>query len=115
MKKYICTALALLMVASIFVGCGCTNRNVSDHPNGAITDPTSIAPTTNPIPTMTTPPDETTRPATEPHRETTVPTHPTGTTGATEHPSATGSVTDSTDGTNSDNARTRGTWPDRHS
>lgn len=114
MKKYICTALALLMAASIFVGCGCTNRNVSTNPNGMITDSTTIAPTTNPIPTMTTPHDETTRPA-EPHRETTAPTGTTGHTAPTDHTSATGSVTDSTDGTHSENARTRSNWPDRHS
>ena len=67
MKKYICTAMALLMAASLFVGCGCTNRNVSDHPGGRITDPTTA---TNPMPTMTEP---TTRPSTAPTTEGTMP------------------------------------------
>ena len=69
MKKYLYTAMALVLAASLFTGCGCTNRNVSDHPNGLITDPTTM--TTNPMPTMTTPPENTTIP----HRETTAPTH----------------------------------------
>ncbi len=114
MKKYICTALALLMAASLFVGCGCTNRNVSTNPNGKVTEPTTVAPT-NPIPTMTTPYEETTHP-TETHRETTSPTHETtGHTGPTEHNGTTGPITDSTEGTHSDNSRARGVWPDRHS
>lgn len=71
MKQYLCTALALLLAASMFTGCGCTNRNVSNQPEGMITDPTNVAPSTNPMPTMTTPPTETTMP----HRETTEPTH----------------------------------------
>lgn len=70
MKKYICTAMALLMAASLFVGCGCTNRNVSDHPGGRITDPTAV---TSPIPTMTTP-TETVRPSTTPTHGSTTPT-----------------------------------------
>lgn len=112
MKKYICTALALLMAASLFVGCGCTNRNVSDQTDGMITDPTTMAPTTNPMPTMTTPADETTRP----NRETTLPSSAaTDPTGETDHTAATGSVTDSTDSTHSDDTRTRNRWPDRHS
>ena len=69
MKKHLYTAMALVLAASLFTGCGCTNRNVSDHPNGLITDPTTM--TTNPMPTMTTPPENTTLP----HRETTAPTH----------------------------------------
>lgn len=73
MKKYFATALALLLAASLFTGCGCTNRNVSDHPGGIITDPTTVAPSTNPIPTMTTPPE----PSTVPHSETTMPTYDT--------------------------------------
>lgn len=120
MKKYICTALALLMAASLFVGCGCTNRNVSDHPGGKITEPTTIVPTTNPMPTMTTPPNETTRATEETRHETTAPTH-----GATEHTvvpdhtgatGATGSITDSTGSTtHSDNSRSASRWPDRRS
>ena len=76
MKKYICTAMALLMAASLFVGCGCTNRNVSDHPGGKITAPTAA---TNPMPTMTEPTTETTRPSTVPTTEGTMPS-----TGATD-------------------------------
>ena len=68
MKKYLYTAMALLLAASLFTGCGCTNRNVSENPNGLITDPTTM--TTSPIPTMTTPPEVTTMPT----RETTAPT-----------------------------------------
>ena len=80
MKKYICTALTLLLAASLFVGCGCTNRNVSDHPGGKITDPTGA---TSPIPTMTEPAThETARPSTAPTHENTVPT--TGATHSTE-------------------------------
>lgn len=71
MKKYLYTAMALLLTASLFTGCGCTNRNVSENPNGLITDPTTM--TTSPIPTMTTPPEVTTMPT----RETTAPTHAT--------------------------------------
>ena len=121
MKKYIFTAFALLMAATMFVGCGCANRNVSDNPAGMITDPTSIPATTNPMPTMTTPSEESTRPSTVPHTETTMPSRPmdpsigTEHTTPTDHTGATGSVTDSTDGTHSDNARIRNHWPDRHS
>lgn len=78
MKKYLCTALALLMAASLFVGCGCTNRNVSNDPGGKITKPTTA---TSPIPTMTTPSEETTRPSTAPSTEGTMPS--TGTTDGT--------------------------------
>ena len=72
MKKYICTALALLTAVSLFVGCGCSNQNVSDQPGGKITAPTAPA-TTNPMPTMTTPPEESTRPSTMPATEGTMP------------------------------------------
>ncbi len=48
MKKGSTIALALMMCLSLLVGCG---RNVSTDPSGRITEP----PTTNPIPTMTTP------------------------------------------------------------
>ena len=70
MKKYLCTAMALLMAASLFVGCGCTNRNVSDHPAGKITKPTTA---TNPMPTMTEPSETATRPSTAPTTEGTMP------------------------------------------
>ena len=72
MKKYICTALALLTAVSLFVGCGCTNKNVSDHPGGKVTAPTAPV-ATNPMPTMTTPPEDTTRPSTMPTTEGTMP------------------------------------------
>lgn len=114
MKKYICTAMALLMAASLFVGCGCT-RNVNQRPDGMITEST-IAPTTNPMPTMTTPPEESTRATTEPttHRETTEPTHR-ETSEPTMIPEHTGAATEGTDGTHSDNSRSARSWPDRHS
>lgn len=116
MKKYICTALALLVAASMFVGCGCTNRNVSDQPNGIITDPTTGIPGTNPMPTMTTPTEESTRATTEPHRETTTPTQVTTEPGSSDHTGATGSVTDSTgESTHPGNSRSSDRWPDRHS
>lgn len=53
MKKLICSAMALLMASTMFVGCG--KRNVSDHNGGKITEPTTVAPTIIPEPTMTTP------------------------------------------------------------
>ena len=99
MKKYICTALALLIAASVFVGCGCTNRNVSNQPGGMITDPTTV-PTTNPMPTKTTPPEDTT----VPHRETTSPTH------ATTEPAMT-DMTDATVDTQPGTGTTEGTMP----
>lgn len=52
MKKYICGATALLLAAMLLFGCG--KSNVSDQPNGRITDPTSVMPTIIPEPTMTT-------------------------------------------------------------
>lgn len=120
MKKYICTALALVMAASLFVGCGCTNRNVSDHPGGKITDPTTAA--TNPMPTMTTPPEESTRATTAPTQESTLPS--TGETNGTDSTNGTGIMPDTSemmpgttgdtpDGT-TDNARS-GRWSDRNS
>ncbi len=107
MKKYLFTALALLLVAGFATGCGCTNRNVSDHPNGRITDPTTTPSMTSPIPTMTTPMDETTRPMETTQPATSMPTMPTDST-------STGPITDSTDETGmTDFGRSR--WPDRHS
>jgi hypothetical protein len=69
MKKYFCTVLALLLAVSLFTGCGCTNRNVSERPDGMITDPTKV----NPTPTMTTPTTEATRETTLPTTEATMP------------------------------------------
>ena len=69
MKKYFCTALALLLAASLFTGCGCTNRNVSERPDGMITAPSTV----NPTPTMTTPTTEVTRETTLPTTEATMP------------------------------------------
>lgn len=114
MKKYICTAMALLMAASLFVGCGCT-RNVNTRPDGMITEAT-IMPTTNPMPTMTTPSEETTRATTEPttHRETTEPAHRETSEPATT-PENPGAATEGTNGTHSDNSRSARRWADRHS
>lgn len=74
MKKYICTALVLALASALLVGCGCANRNVSDDPNGMVTNPISGTAATNPMPTMTMPPQETTRETTHPTYETTRPT-----------------------------------------
>lgn len=110
MKKYLCMALALLAAASLFTGCGCTNRNVSDNPNGMITKPTTV-PTTNPTPTMTTPPEETTRPTTAPTTEATVPTTDMTLPGGMDD-SAPTDMTDGT-GTATEGARSRGMMPRR--
>lgn len=126
MKKYLCTALALVMAAALFVGCGCTNRNVSDHPGGIITDPTGN--TTNPMPTMTTPTEVTTMPTTLPTTEATMPSTglPNGTEGigSMDGTDGTGILPDASqpmpgttgapDGT-TDNARSSRRWPDRES
>lgn len=94
MKQIFCMALALALSAALLTGCGCTAPNVSTDPNGMITDP-ATTPTTNPMPTMTTPPEESTRETTRPTQETTSPT-----TGATipgempgEIPGGTGDTT----------------------
>lgn len=88
MKKLICSAVALMMAATMFVGCG--RRNVSNHSGGMITEPTTVVPTiipeptmTNPMPTMTEPrvTTEPTHTTTEGNRETEI-TIPDGTTGA---------------------------------
>ena len=94
MKQFLCAVVALVLAASVFAGCGCTNRNVSNRPDGMITNPTTVPPTTNPLPTMTTPTTETTMPhptVTEPGPEMTegpMDTQPgtgdTGTTGETD-------------------------------
>lgn len=90
MKKYFCTALALLLAASLFTGCGCTNQNVSNHPGGKVTAPTTPV-TTNPMPTMTTPTTETTTPPTQ----TTAPTQ------ATTEPGMSDATIDTEPGTGS--------------
>lgn len=133
MKKYLCTALALMMAASLFVGCGCTNRNVSDDPSGKITKPTTA---TNPMPTMTEPSESTTRPSTTPTTEGTMPS--TGTTDGTDGTDGTGILPDAsqpmpgtTEGTSggsnngssnggapsdaTDNARSGRRWTESHS
>ena len=51
MKKYLCAAVAILILAACFTGCG--KKNVSDDPNGRITDPTVETPTMIPEPTVT--------------------------------------------------------------
>lgn len=112
MKKYFCTALALLLAASLFTGCGCTNQNVSNDPNGKVTAPTN-APATNPMPTMTTPPTQ----ATTPTRETTAPTQTTtepGITGSTDATIDTEPGTGSTDDTFTEPARSGNRSMSRH-
>ena len=56
MKKYLCAAVAILILAACFTGCG--KKNVSDDPNGRITDPTVETPTMIPEPTVTTIPTQ---------------------------------------------------------
>ena len=73
MKQILCMALALALSAALLTGCGCTNPNVSNDPNGVITNPTTVAPSTNPMPTMTTPPEESSRETTMPTTGTTMP------------------------------------------
>lgn len=106
MKKYICAALAVVMMATMFVGCG--RRNVSDHPGGMITEATEHRPATNPMPTMTEP---ATTHATQPST-----THATSEpTNETTH-NTTGPVTDATGASHpTDNARSRGIMPDGRS
>lgn len=104
MKKYICAVLALLMLATIFVGCG--KRNVSDHPGGMITDPTEEMPTIIPEPTMT----ESTM--TEPSRV----TDPTGSsTKPTEETAMTDPIIGGTDSTNNTDAMDQSTNPSENS
>lgn len=106
MKKYICAALAVVVMATMFVGCG--RRNVSDHPGGMITEATEHRPTaTNPMPTMTEP---ATTHATQPST-----THGTESTRETTH-NGTGPATESTGTTHAtEGARSRGILPDSHS
>ena len=60
MKKYMALALALLLVSSLFTGCG--RGTVSEDPDGMITDPTGTVVPTSPIPPMTAPTVEPTHP-----------------------------------------------------
>lgn len=64
MKRILSLVLAAAMMAAVFTGCGCMDRNVSSHPGGMITEETT-RPTVMPHPTATH--------STEP-RETTLPT-----------------------------------------
>ena len=54
MKKLICAAMALMMTATMFVGCGC--RNTATDKNGMVTDNTTLAPTIITEPHVTTVP-----------------------------------------------------------
>lgn len=59
MKKYMAFALAFLLVATIFTACG--RGNVSNDPNGMITDSmvtTEMTKPVDPVPTMTFPTTE---------------------------------------------------------
>lgn len=103
MKKYFCTALALLLAVSLFTGCGCTNRNVSTRPDGVITNPTTV----NPTPTMTTPTTEATRETTVPTTQSTMPS-----TGATE-PSMTDATVDTGTGMTGPSGESTHTEPQR--
>ncbi len=85
MKKYLYSAAALLLAATMLFGCG--KQNVSDHKGGRITEPTSETPTIIPSPSMTTP---STVPSVSEHSQTTP---------HTENPSSTQSTMDSTDHT----------------
>lgn len=52
MKRILSFSLALMMLLTLFTGCGCMDQNVSTHPSGVITESTS-APTIVPHPTAT--------------------------------------------------------------
>ncbi len=79
MKKYICGAAGLLLAATMLFGCG--KSNVSEHPNGMITAPTSITPTMIPEPSMTAPTTQANSSSPSTH-ETAEPSHSTETTGS---------------------------------
>ncbi len=93
MKKYLIAGLTLMVLASMLVGCGCTNQNMT---------PTTI-PTTTPVPSTSMTTEPTTRATTLP---TTAPTttapHGNGgldnTTGVTEGTGATSGTSGATDG-----------------
>ena len=83
MKKYLFSAAALVLLATMLFGCGM--KNVSEQPNGKVTEPTATTPTIIPEPTLTMPTDGTapaTDNGTDPSRHTeTTHTVPDGTTG----------------------------------
>lgn len=120
MKRMICMAMALTLMASLFVGCGC--QNVSDREDGMITNDTT------PMPTITTAPThETTQPATTapttttaPATETTRPqyTQPQGMESINGGTAGTNPTTDATDPSNgsvpSDAPRARGRMDGRN-
>ena len=114
MKQIVTLALALVMVAALFTGCGC-EANVSTHPGGMITEETT-RPTVMPTPTAT---HETTRPTetTRPHA--TMPTvtgsDPTGESGSGSMGGDVGGSggTNGGTGTNETTAPTDGTMPQR--
>ena len=63
MKRTIIIAMALTLMASLFVGCGC--QNVSDRVDGMITEATGL------LPSMTTDPTRDTSRPTQPSTEAT--------------------------------------------
>ena len=72
MKKYVSLVLCLVLTASLFVGCGCTNRKMDD-PTTPTVLPTNeeVWDTTAPATRPTAAPES--RPTTEPTRATTTP------------------------------------------
>lgn len=66
MKRTIIIAMALTLMASLFVGCGC--QNVSDRVDGMITEATEL------LPSMTTDPTRDTSRPTQPSTAATRPT-----------------------------------------
>lgn len=102
MKRYICAAMALVMIAALFTGCGCTNRNVSNDPNGQITQPSTMMPTVIPEPSTTHATTEPTHMTTEPTRETAMTDPMIGGTDTTNNTEGTNSSTNP-----SENARAR--------
>lgn len=87
MKRYLSIAMAVLLMAGVFTGCGCMDRNVSSHPGGMITEETT-RPTIMPEPTATHATTAPTEHRTEPTTTTdaTIP----GTTGTTNPTETTG-------------------------
>ena len=106
MKKYLCIAAAILVLSGCFTGCG--RKNVSDDPNGRITDPTVVTTAPIPEPTMTTMPTvPTTPPTTRPTESNNGSIHPS--TGATDgmEPTTDPSLIPDTGDAPMDNARGR--------
>ena len=97
MKQILSLALALVLTAALFTGCGCT-ANVSTHPGGMITeDPRDPAIMPHPTATHETKPRETTQPTTLPR-----PTDPASSGPMSTTPGESGSMP--TDATGNQNA-----------